>query len=213
MAAGIDTRESAGIAAVLTPAAARSLTKRIRDSASQLWADLLRAYEGGAHTALGYSSWGAYYEAEFGGSDATGYRLLQSARVMGQLPIGSPRPSSEAVARELAPVLREHPAAQVEQVWGEVVEQHGAKPTAAQVRETVSKRAAGKGEEAGASRAAQNVADFVTYVSGAAHGIAGTDLPAMRAAMPDDRARALAKELRTIRTTITRLISALEETP
>jgi len=212
MAAGIDTRESAGIAAVLTPAAARSLTKRIRDGASQLWADLLRAYEGGAHTALGYSSWGAYYEAEFGGSDATGYRLLQSARVVGQLPIGSPQPSSEAVARELAPVLREHPA-QVEQVWGEVVEQHGAKPTAAQVRETVNKRAPGKREEARASRDAENLTDFVTHVSGGAHGIAGTDLPAMRAAMPDDRARALAKELRTIRTTITRLISALEETP
>ena len=64
-----------------------------------------------------------------------------------------------------------------------------------------------------ARSAAQNVADFVTYVSGAAHGIAGTDLPAMRAAMPDDRARALAKELRTIRTTMTHLISALEETP
>jgi hypothetical protein len=119
----------------LTETEARTLTDEVKTASAALWAKLLSLYEGAAHTALGYSSWGKYFEAEFGGSDATAYRLLQSARVMEQLPIGS-RPSSEGVARELAPVLREDPE-RVEEVWSKAVEDHGPSPTAKQVREVV----------------------------------------------------------------------------
>ena len=39
---------------------------------------MLELYEGQAHLVLGYSSWGEYYEAEFGQSGRTGYRLLEA---------------------------------------------------------------------------------------------------------------------------------------
>ncbi len=123
----------------LTQDAARVLTDEVKADAAALWAKLLELYEGKAHSALGYSSWGAYYEAEFDGTANYGYRLLKSARVMEQLPIGNSRPSTESVARELVPVLRESPA-EVEEVWAEVVEEHGPAPTAVQVREHVQQR-------------------------------------------------------------------------
>jgi hypothetical protein len=44
---------------------ARALTDEVTQDAAALWAKLLRLYEGEAHIALGYSSWGAYYEKEF----------------------------------------------------------------------------------------------------------------------------------------------------
>jgi len=243
-----------GGVAALTPDAARALTDEVRQRTAEIWAKLLSLYEGGAHTALGYESWGAYFEAEFDQSYNYGYRLLKSAEVVAQLPMGNSQPSSERVARELVPVLLAEPEA-VEGVWGEIVEQHGPGATAAQARavvkareaqaeaevaarreaavvdyasrkdartreraaqrqvESQAKHAPGKRKEARANHDAQNVTDFVAYFSGGAQGIGGMDLPAMRAAMPDDHARVLAKELRTIRTTITHLISALEETP
>lgn len=122
----------------LTADAARALTEEVKADAAALWAKLLTLYEGGAHTALGYSSWGAYYEAEFGQSANYGYRLLASARVIEQLPNGNSTPPSEAVARELVPVLREQPE-RVAEVWSEVVEEHGPSPTAANVRSLVTR--------------------------------------------------------------------------
>ena len=118
---------------------ARALTDEVKAEAAALWEKLLHLYEGGAHTVLGYSSWGAYYEAEFDGSGNYGYRLLKSAQVMEQLPNGNSRPATEAVARELVPLLRDDPD-RVEEVWSNVVELHGPKPTAAQVRELVVPR-------------------------------------------------------------------------
>lgn len=117
---------------------ARDLTEEVKADAAALWAKLLALYEGEAHIALGYSSWGDYYAEEFGGGKSRGYQLLDSARVIGSLPDSTnvERPASESVARELVPVLREDPE-KVEEVWGEVVEQHGPSPTAAQVREKV----------------------------------------------------------------------------
>jgi hypothetical protein len=144
----------------LTSEAARVLTEEVKADAAALWAKLLELYEGGAHKALGYSSWGAYYEAEFGQSKQQGHRILDAARVvaqLGQSPIGDTLPSrrsagpskwssalgqspmgdslpSERVARELVPVLRDDPE-RVEEVWAEVVEEHGPTPTAKQTRE------------------------------------------------------------------------------
>ncbi|HEY6775209.1 MAG TPA: hypothetical protein VI122_01745, partial [Thermoleophilaceae bacterium] len=130
------------LAAPLSTLEARRLTDEVKADATALWVKLLRLYEGEAHTALGFKSWGAYYEAEFGRSDADAYRVLQAARVVGQLPIGSPQPANESVARELVPVLREDPA-EVEEVWAEVVELHGTSPTAAETRAVVEEKRSG----------------------------------------------------------------------
>ena len=84
----------------------------------------------GAHAALGYSSWGTYYEAEFGGKKSHGYELLNAARVqelVSHSAIAESQPATEAVARELVPVLRDDPE-QVEEVWAEAVEEHGTDP-------------------------------------------------------------------------------------
>jgi hypothetical protein len=105
----IHSRESAEWTAI----EARRLTDEVKADAQRLWAKLLHLYEGGAHIALGYSSWSAYCEHEFRlGKAAYAYRLLQAAHVVDQLarksPIGdslkvtSQVPESEAIARELA---------------------------------------------------------------------------------------------------------------
>jgi hypothetical protein len=117
---------------------ARALTDEVKADAAALWSKLLQLYKGGAHTALGYSSWGAYYEAEFGKSGNYGYRLLKSAEVLDRLPMGN-SPPSERQARELTPLLDE--PEQLREAWSEAIEQHGPQPTAAQVRETVQKGA------------------------------------------------------------------------
>jgi hypothetical protein len=117
---------------------ARSLTDEVREDAERLWRKLLELYEGRAHEALGYSSWGDYFETEFGGSDATAYRLLQSARVMKELPIGSPAPANEAQARELVPLL--DTPEELRAAVAEVVEMHP-KPTAVHFRTAVKRRA------------------------------------------------------------------------
>lgn len=128
------------IEVTLTEAAARILTDEVKADAAALWSKLLRLYEGGAHLALGYSSWGAYYEAEFDGSKSRGHQLLDAARVIEALPRSTIVDShpSEAVAREFVPVLKTDPE-QVEEVWGEVVAEHGPAPTAKQVREHVTR--------------------------------------------------------------------------
>jgi hypothetical protein len=130
---------STAVTPALTADAARTLTDEVKADAAALWAKLLQLYEGQAHTALGYGSWGDYYAAEFGESGSRGYHLLDAARVRGEIERSTTvePPASERVARELAPVLREDPE-QVPEVWGEIVQEHGPQPTAAQVRETVS---------------------------------------------------------------------------
>lgn len=121
---------------VLSRDAARALTDEVKADAAALWAKLLRLYEGGAHTVLGYSSWGAYYEAEFGQSHMTGYRLLEAARVVKALPDNTRVTPSQNVARELAPVVRLHGPEVAAEVW-DVLTESGEQPTAAQTREAV----------------------------------------------------------------------------
>lgn len=114
---------------------ARFLTDEVKHDAERLWRKLVELYDGGAHLALGYSSWGSYFEAEFGGSETKAYRLLQSGRVMSQLPIGSRAPANESVARELAPLL-DAPET-LREAWAEA-SANGA-PTAADVRGVVAR--------------------------------------------------------------------------
>lgn len=104
---------------------ARTLTDEARADAQALWTKLLRLYDGGAHTALGYSSWGAYFKAEFGEGQSRGYQLLDAGRVLKRLqstmvewstPL--PLPANERQARELAKAPEVVQAA----VWQEVVQ-------------------------------------------------------------------------------------------
>lgn len=66
---------------LLTETQARRLTKRIREAAETVWADLLTAREGKAHEALGYRTWDAYIAEEFGMSDRNARYLLDQGRV------------------------------------------------------------------------------------------------------------------------------------
>jgi hypothetical protein len=125
---------------------ARELTDRIRDRAEELWHMLLEAYEGGAHTALGYASWAGYVEAELGISKSRGYQLLDSGRVSRVIEAHSTivegpnearstvveRPN-EAQARELAPLAKENPERAAE-AWERVVEVTNGQPTAKDVK-------------------------------------------------------------------------------
>jgi hypothetical protein len=124
------------VARSLTADEARALTDQVKADAAALWVKLLRLYEGGAHMALGYSSWGAYYEAEFGHSARTGKRLLEAARNVDAL--GDTRvPPTQNAARELTP-LRADPEA-LRNAWEEAVDEYS-EPTAKQVRKAVARR-------------------------------------------------------------------------
>lgn len=126
----------------LDQVAARRLTDEVREDAAALWGKLLELYERGAHTALGYPSWGAYFEAEFGQHKRTGYKLLEAARVVADLPVphGAPRPN-ERQARELARV----PEPERAEVWQAATERAAGEArsvTAADVRESAAERLA-----------------------------------------------------------------------
>jgi hypothetical protein len=60
---------------------ARALTESVKADLASLWAKCQRLYKGGAHSALGYSNWGDYFEQEFKQSRARGYQLLRAAAV------------------------------------------------------------------------------------------------------------------------------------
>lgn len=115
---------------------ARSLTDEIRMDAERLWGKLLEAYEGGAHTALGYSSWGSYFDAEFGGGQSQSYRLLDAGRVLLVLDGVTPQLGNEAQARELTPLLNAPET--LRDAWREA--SANGEPTAVQVRDVVQSR-------------------------------------------------------------------------
>lgn len=114
---------------------ARELTDQIKANADELWRLMLQAYEGGAHTALGYSSWGDYFETEFGGGKSQAYRVLDAGRVARALEDDSPigerdddssvgKQLNEAQARALSPLVKEDPAL-ARRVAEEVNAEHG----------------------------------------------------------------------------------------
>jgi hypothetical protein len=123
----------------LGPSEARRLTDQVKRDAKALWRKLGELYNGGAHTALGYSSWHAYCEAEFDMGQSRSYQLLDAGRVVDALDStnGGTAPLNERQARELAPLLDE--PEQIREAWGEVRRLH-AEPTAADVHEAVEKR-------------------------------------------------------------------------
>jgi hypothetical protein len=121
---------------------ARRLTDEVKADAQKLWAKLLSLYKGGAHSALGYSSWAEYCQQEFHMSQGRAYQLLRAARVVEcttvhSLQVTSKVPESEAIARELAPLLNNPKA--LNQVWNDAVRNAGGMPTAKEVREIVAR--------------------------------------------------------------------------
>jgi len=128
------------VVATLSQDEARSLTDEVKQDAERLWRKLVELYDGGAHLALGYSSWGSYFEAEFGGKKSQAYRVLEAGRVVDALdsPNGEWTTPTESQARELAPLLDEPELAK--DAWKEAIEVSNGKPTATIIRESVNRR-------------------------------------------------------------------------
>jgi hypothetical protein len=121
----------------LTAAEARSLTDQVKADAAALWAKLLELHDGGAHTALGYKSWGAYCAAEFDIGKSRAYQLLNAGRVVAALEGQSTVVDSitERQARELVPLVDDPDG--LLGAWQQSVADHGPTPTAAQVQALV----------------------------------------------------------------------------
>ena len=148
----------------LSAEAARTLTDQIRRDALLVYVQLLRAYEGDAHGALGYSSWGAYCVAELSIGHRRAYQMIDAARVVNTIsvnhgsleaksPMGDPDPKStvvdstiapptERVARELAPLLDD--PNELRETYAEATQlasrESNKPPTARQVRAVVEQR-------------------------------------------------------------------------
>jgi len=102
----------------LTTEEARNLTDEVKKDAARLWAKLLQLYRGDAHSALGYSSWGDYFEVEFQQDRSYGYYLLKAGKVreaLAESTIVDSVPITEGQARELAPLL-DNPE-ELREVW------------------------------------------------------------------------------------------------
>jgi hypothetical protein len=205
------------VALSLTPEAARVLTDEVKADAQALWAKLLTLYEGEAHVALGYTSWEAYYSAEFGQSGRRGYQLLEAARVIVALePLQNfAMPANDHVARELVP-LKDDPEA-VRQVWADAVERAGdAAPTATLVREAVEEyqapAAAAAVTHKPGVRHTRNQAKYVGNIARMAHNLTLSlpyaDFDTIKS-MPVEAE--WLEQLREARAMLTRLITALSK--
>lgn len=121
---------------------ARSLTDEVKHDAERLWRKLAELKEGHADEVLGYSSWHAYCEAEFGYKQAQAYRLLHAGQAAQIIPRDNGRPN-ERQARELSP-LRADPDA-LRDAWKEA--SANGDPSAVTVREAVALRLPPKTQE------------------------------------------------------------------
>ena len=81
-----------------------------------------------------YESFESYCRARWNWGRSYVNKQIAAAEVVGLLGTAVPTPSSEAVARELAP-LKDAPD-EMARVWEQAVEQYGPKPTAEQTRAT-----------------------------------------------------------------------------
>lgn len=116
---------STAITPTLSAEEAQELTDEVRAELAALWTKVLELYEGGAHLALGYGSWRAYWAAEFGGQGARGEQYVRAGRVARALTeAGLPTPANDTVARKLTPVLR-HAPQELAGVWSRAVQAHG----------------------------------------------------------------------------------------
>lgn len=119
---------------------ARALTDRIIGLGDQMYELVLEAQEVRAWAALGYANWREYVVQEFKVSQSRAYQLVTHAKVVREITQAAdstmvenaPAPNERQV-RELAKV----PEGQRAEVWAEVVEETGGKPTAKAIREKV----------------------------------------------------------------------------
>ncbi|MGZ6651440.1 MAG: hypothetical protein ACXVHB_28815 [Solirubrobacteraceae bacterium] len=77
---------------------ARAMTDEVKADAESLWTKILALYEAGVHVVLGYGSWGAYYEAEFGQSGRRGYQLLAAGKAVALLEEQNDRDNAESAS-------------------------------------------------------------------------------------------------------------------
>jgi hypothetical protein len=164
-----EARHLAPVAEPFSAARARELTDEVKVRAEELWRLLLDLYEHDAHGALGYRSWAAYCESEFGTTQPRAYQLLDAGRVARAIEGRSTKVErpSERVARQLAPVLRSEGEEAAVQVYEEAVERHGPRPTARQVRAVVHEnpepRLSQRQERIG--RALRSIEDTTDYLA------------------------------------------------
>ena len=86
-----------------------------------------------------HSTFDDYCKERWGISRFYAHRQIEAANVAGALLPNGNTPTTESVARELAP-LKDQPE-KLQEAWSETVEQHGPKPTAKQVKEVVRGKA------------------------------------------------------------------------
>jgi hypothetical protein len=122
------------------PAEARRLTNECKADIAALREKLLLLYEGEAHIALGYASWGAYWESEFESSWRAGYRELEAARVSRAIDPWDNGPVPERQARELARLLRREDEEAVVDLWADLRDEFGDQVTAEKVRTAVERK-------------------------------------------------------------------------
>jgi hypothetical protein len=100
----------------LTADEAALLTAKIKSYVGVTWVLIAEAHTRRAHKALGYATWADYVEAEFDISRSRSYQLISQARVVLEISeaVSTDVDISEAMARDLRPVLDEAVAAAVE---------------------------------------------------------------------------------------------------
>jgi len=141
VAAGMDEMPKPALSAE----EARKLTDEFSRDVQRLWMRLLKLYEGGAHIALGYSSWDKYMENEFLIRKGQAYRMLRSARVvefLGEVSPGDTTLQYEKHARELSRMLNTHQPEEMAEAWQEAQDQaasRGKPVTTQDVRRAVRK--------------------------------------------------------------------------
>lgn len=94
---------------------------------------LLEVRDGRLYRA-GHGTFGDYCRERWGMSRPRAYELIHASEIVGAVSATAdiPAPSSERVARELAPLRADPP--KLREAWTAAVEEHGPEPTAAQVR-------------------------------------------------------------------------------
>lgn len=195
--------KTVALAPALSEADARRITDEVKADAQALWQKLLTLYEGNAHGALGYSSWGSYYAEEFGQHPRTGYKLLDAARVAEGL--SAPRGTvGERQARELTP-LKDDPE-KLGEVWDAAVDEHGPSPTAAQIHEVVEEKTTAPGvrKQKQQERVVAGIVEKARLIEELAPLL---DFDAVSA--PEGVRDEWTQQLRNTRTVLSRLIGAL----
>jgi hypothetical protein len=149
-----------------------------------------------------------YCQERWGMSRRHANRTIEAASVAGILgPIG-PKPATESVAREIAPVLKDEGPEAVEEVWGEVVEQHGPTPTATQVREVVEERAetsVGPRKQGQQQKLVSGIAEKARHIYALEPHL---DLEAI-SSLPEEEKHRWKQELSAARTVLSRVIGAM----